>query len=263
MIVPTPRAHSISPEQFEFFQRHGYLVIPNALSSDDLTKLLALFEHDHKEKVYLWRQFGDQVINCDALASSPEVDYAIRHPRLLPIIEDLMGGPIVFSEVCLRHMRPHTGETRQSWHRDKPHWLEHPLRMDYIQLALYLTDVSDDTHCFSISPEAFDDEILLHKEQFARGGKHDLHGPAGTAIIFNVSALHTATVRPTEMERKTIQIYYGHQSRPYLSDDSFVPVTLWGNEVEPEIRAFYGKLNERTRLFYAGTDVVSSNEWTG
>ena len=163
-----------------------------------------------------------------------------------------MGGPLCFGEIGLRWMGAYEGEFNQGWHRDRPHWLDHPLRMDYIQLMVYLSDVDETTHCFSISPESIDDEILMdHQAQFARGGVYDLHGPAGTCALFNVSVLHTATTRPTQAIRKTVQIYYGHRDHAPLANDSGIPATLWRDAPDEETRGFYGVLNERTRLYMA------------
>ena len=108
-----------------------------------------------------------------------------------------------------------------------------------------------DTHCFSISPEAIDDPILGQEAQLARGGIVDLHGPAGSIILFNLSVLHTATLRPSERERKSVQIYYGPRSGPILSHFTTVPIRLWRDHSDPDIRAFYGNLNRKTRLFAA------------
>jgi hypothetical protein len=63
--------------------------------------------------------------------------------------------------------------------------------------------------------------------------------------------LHTATTRPTEAERKTVQIYYGHRDRAPLANDSAIPATLWRDHEDPQARAFYGVLNDRTRLLLA------------
>ena len=162
-----------------------------------------------------------------------------------------MGNPVCFSEICLRHMARYEGEPAQSWHRDRSHWPEHPLRMGYIQLMLYLSDVDQSTHCFSLSPESIHDPELDREEQLARGGVADLHGVAGTAALFNIAVLHTATVRVTEAERRTVQVYYGHRHRPYLSDDSAIPASLWRDSEDPETRGFYGVLNDRTRRYCA------------
>lgn len=237
---------------YTYFQDHGYLVLGRVLSDDEVARFVEMYDRDRREYGSLWHPFGThQTINCDALVSWPEVDEIIRHPRILPTIEGLMGGPVCFSEVCIRHMAAYTGEQKQRWHRDRPHLNGHPLRMDYIQLMLYLTDVHEHTHCFSISPESIHDPIVEPEAQVARAGGVDLHGPAGTAILFNVSVLHTATTRPTSQERKTVQIYYGHQAGRFLSNDSVIPTRLWRDHPETEVRAFYGNLNPKSRVYAA------------
>jgi hypothetical protein len=88
--------------------------------------------------------------------------------------------------------------------------------------------------------------------QLERGGVVDIHGPAGTVCLFNVSVLHTATTRPTQADRKTVQTYYGHRQRPYLANDSIIPPRFSQYDPDPETRAFYGNLNEVTRLYMRG-----------
>lgn len=237
----------------DFFAQNGFLNLGQLLDPTEVTYFHDLFEQDRKTYPYFWRPYGHhQQANYDALITTPKFDELIRHPKIMPTIEALMGGPLCFGEIGLRWMGPYNGQFHQGWHRDKPHWPEHPLRMDYIQLIVYLSDVDENTHCFSLSPESIDQEILKdHQAQFARGGVYDLHGPAGTCALFNVSVLHTATTRPTQAIRKTAQIYYGHRDRPYLANDSGIPATFWRDHPDPETRAFYGVLNERTRAYVA------------
>lgn len=236
-----------------FFSQNGFLNLGQALEQTELQYFHDLFEEDRKEYPYFWHPYGHhQETNYDALITTPKFDELIRHPKILPVVEELMGGPVCFGEIGLRWMGPYDGHFHQSWHRDKPHWPEHPLRMDYIQLIVYFSDVDENTHCFSISPESITQEILKdHREQIGRGGVYDLHGPAGTCALFNVSVLHTATTRPTRVIRKTAQIYYGHRERSPLANDSGIPATFWRDHADEEARAFYGVLNERTRLYMA------------
>ena len=231
----------------------GVLNLGQMFDGEELDALLALFDADRANFPYFWHRYGyHQAANYDALITTPAFDGLIRHPTILPVIEDLMGGPVCFGEIGLRHMGPYDGPLHRKWHRDKPHWQEHPLRMDYIQLMVYLTDVDESTHCISFSLESVEEPILLNDEkQLAHGGIYDLHGPAGTCALFNVAALHTATTRPTRAERKTVQIYYGHRERAPLANDSCIPATLWRDHADPETRAFYGVLNRRTELYLA------------
>ena len=101
----------------------------------------------------------------------------------------------------------------------------------------------------SISPESVGQLILAKDAQLEAGGIHNLYGQAGTAILFNFSVLHTATVRVTKSERKTAQIYYGHRNRPYMANDSLIPVDFWRDHPDEEVRAFYGVLNDKTRKY--------------
>ena len=131
------------------------------------------------------------------------------------------------------------------------------------RLMVYLEDVNDTTHSFAVSPQAFDQEFLDPEAQLNRGGIHDLYGSAGTAILFNITRLHTVTVRPTQSERKSVQIYYGHRHREFLSHQSFVPAQLWRDHQEEEVRGFYGVLNGKTQEFLkrtAGRDEVPVKE---
>ena len=234
----------------EFFRQYGYVSIGKILTDEEVAHYTEQYDHDRETYGYFWSGYNHhQSINCDSLVSWPEVDELIRHPKVIQPIEELMGGPVCFSEVCVRHMARYEGEVRHSWHRDRPHDTTHPLRMPYIQLMLYLTDVDEGSHCFSISPESPDEPILETEAQLKRSPGVDLHGAAGTAILFNIAVLHTATVRPTERERKTVQVYYGPLDGPFLSNDSCIPTSFWRDHPDAATRQFYGKLNPRSKAF--------------
>ena len=242
----------ISPKLFGYFRTHGYVVLAAALTSDELMNFVRLYDNDREKfgPPNCWHPFdGNQTRNCNALVTSPGFDNLLRHPKILPVITFLMGGPVCFSEICLRHTAPYYVEPHQNFHRDRPHWENHPLRMDYMQLMLYFADVDESTHCFSISPESVNDPILDGEAPLERNGTIDFHGPAGTIVLFNIALLHTATVRRTQRERRTVQAYYGHRYRPFLSNCSVVPPRFWRNAADPEVRAFYGNLNDTSKVF--------------
>ena len=242
------------PSEYEFFRLHGYLHMGQVFTDGEAARLRRGFDQDREAWGRpFWRPLEDayQTVNCDPLITWPAVEEIIRHPQILDRVEALLGGPICLSEACLRHMAPFDGEGWRSWHRDSPHWRRHPLRTQYIHLLVYLADVDETTHCFSLSPEAADAPILEKEEQLARGGVEDLHGPAGTVVLFNLSVLHTATIRPTKKERKTVQIYYGRRDQPHLSNYTTLPARLWRDHPDPEVRAFYSVLNPKSRAFAA------------
>ena len=240
------------PIDHDFFHQNGYLILGQLFTGDTLTCLLEGFDRDRATwGGNIWRPLAGayQTVNCDPLITWPGVEEIIRHPHILTATETLLGSPLCLSEACLRHMAPYDGEGWRHWHRDRPHWQQHPLRTQYIHALVYLADVDETTHCFSISPEAADAPILEQEAQIARGGIVDLHGPAGTVVLFNLSVLHTATIRTTQKERKSVQIYYGRRDQPYLSDHTTMPAKLWRDHPDPEIRAFYSVLNPKSRAF--------------
>ena len=241
----------LTSNDLDFFRQNGYIVRHDFISCDDLTDFLEVFDSDRSDYKYRWHTYGyHQSANYDALVTSPDYDRIVRHPPILEAAVELMGGPLCFGEIGARHMAPYEGELHRGWHRDRPHWPDHPYRMDYIQSMVYLTDVSESTHCFSISPEGIDQPVLEDREaQLERGGIVDIYGPAGSVCLFNVAVLHSATTPPTEAERKTVQTYYGHRDRKFLANDSIIPPRLWKHDPDPETRAFYGNLNDVSRLY--------------
>ncbi|MDE2705818.1 MAG: phytanoyl-CoA dioxygenase family protein [Gemmatimonadetes bacterium] len=239
---------------YEFFRRNGYVALGQLFSDQDAARLRQGFDEDRATwGRAFWRPLESayQTVNCDPLITWPAVEEIIRHPPILDAVEALLGAPICLSEACLRHMAPYEGEGWRRWHRDRPHWQQHPLRTQYVHALVYLADVDETTHCFSLSPEAADAPILDQEDQLARGGIIDLHGPAGTVVLFNLSVLHTATIRPTQRERKSVQIYYGRRDQPHLSNYTTLPARLWRDHSDPEVRAFYSVLNPKSRAFAA------------
>lgn len=245
------RTSHLAQTELEEFKQNGFLNLGRVLSSKDVDRFLAMFDDDRSNYPYMWHAYGyRQEANYEALISSPRFDDLIRHPKILPKIEALMGGPVCFGEIGLRRMGAYEGELHQAWHRDRGYWRQHPLRLDYLQLIVYLTDVDETTHCFSISTEDVSDKPLKSAtDQLRRSAATHLHGPAGTCALFNVALFHTATTRPTEAERKTVQIYYGHRDRAPLANDSGIPARLSEHPHDEATRSFYGNLNERTRLY--------------
>ena len=238
---------------YDFFRANGYLVLGKVLSDGEVTRFVRDFDRNHGECAYLWRYLGTdthQTGNCDALPSWVELDDIVRHRLILPVVHELMDDTLSILEVSARHMDIHPGPVKvaQQWHRDTPHLESHPLRMDYIQAMVYLTDVSEGSHCFTISPESVDDPVLDRDEQLSYRGMKYLHGPAGTVILFNASVMHTATVRATPFERKTIQIYYCHRDAKLGKLDMIIPAKLWRDHSDPAAGELYSPQSRAAAL---------------
>ncbi len=265
-------------EDYDFFKNNGYLSLGKVLSDDEVARFEDAFDRDRRDFSRSWTTTGIwQTENLHALLTAPEFDEIVRHPVVLEALEALMCDEVCFSEIGIRYMGPYEGEPVPAmrswdgpvgyrWHRDggtSLMWPEHPLRLGYAQVMVYLCDVSDTTHSFAISPESADSEILNIEGQLARNGMRELHGCAGTALLFDASRVHTVVVRPTQSERKSVQTYYGHRHREFLSEQSYTPAALCRDHPDEETRGFYGVLNNKTREFLkrtAGRADVPVNE---
>ncbi len=265
-------------EDFDFFKENGYLLLEQFLSDEEVARYVDVFERERRDYGRFWTNNGIwQTQYCQSLLTAPEFDGIIRHPNVMEPLRGLMGGEACFGQICLNNMEPYQGEpvpgmtswygpVGRRWHRDggaRLMWREHPLRIGYMRLQVYLTGVDETTHSFAISPESIDQELLSKDDQLARGGVRDLQGRAGAAILFNISCLHTVCIRPTQAERKTVGIYYGHRHREYHSDHTYVPPSLWRDHPDGEVRGFYGVLNGMTRTYLertAGRGEVAANE---
>ena len=237
-------------KDLESFSDNGYLVIEGALTADELADLNAAIDCDRERYPPLWvgRREGGRFQSVSVLLSSRAFDKTIRHPAVLPQIEQLMGDQLCFEEFSVMIREPLAEDPPAAgWHRDTVHWPEHPLALMKLSLVYYLTDVDETSHCFAIMPE--DVESKRGRELATPDASKgvEIYGPAGTAILFNAGSGHAGVVRRTEKGRRTIHIYYGHRSQPALSNHTIVPRRLLEGGDEAS-RAFYGRPNLATEL---------------
>src|SRR5581483_8370490 len=164
-IMPTPTeadwpALDDMEAQVAFYRANSYVPLPGLLTPEQVDALNAAMDEDRERHRFMWYCTGSPDYNCNLLLTQPVFEIAIRQPHALALVARLMGGPICFEELAVRQ-NPASKEAHPTgWHRDRGHWLEHPLHLDYPQIIYYLTDVDETTHCFTISPEPADGEAL-------------------------------------------------------------------------------------------------------
>lgn len=234
--------------QVACFEKNSFVVLPDLLTAQQVGELNTAIDRDRKANPFMWYCETSRDYNCNLLLTEPQFETTIRHPKVLSIVERIMGGAFCFEELSVRHTGGRDVSTPTEWHRDRGHWLEHPLHLDYPQVIYYLTDVDEATHCFTISPEPARGEVLERDAHIARGGTFYFHGKAGTAILFNAATLHGPTHRASSRHRRIVQVYYGHPDRSPLSEVTLMPPRLWRDRPDPEVRRFYSKFNRYSRV---------------
>ncbi len=245
--MPTPNTPVTPEDRAEFFRQNSFVVLPDLLSPETVAALNAAIDRDHAAHAYFWGSEVSRNGTSNLLLTEPVFEPVVRHPEVISLVETLLGGPSCFEELSVQITPPSAEGRPTGWHRDCGHYSEHPLGLDYPQIIYYLTDVGEGDHHFTISPEPGGGPVLDTPAQLEQGGSMPFHGKAGSGILFNAAILHGATLAATPNERRILQIYYGHPSRPALSEVSIIPPRLWRSHPDSETRRFYGKLNTVTK----------------
>ncbi len=241
-------------EQLKFFKENGYLVVPNALSIEEVQSINEAIDRDLVENPVMWIDRGQsgRCQNVHALLACPEMDVTMRPPTLLPLMNAIMGEDICAEEhsVMLRAPNP-DGDTECRWHRDANREnradAELPYYTRYLSVVFYLTDVDDTTHTFSVLPGTAQSTELFPLEAYDLSAAQHLVGPAGTAILFNASTFHAGNVRQTTSERRTVHIYCGRTTDRYLSNHTIFPRRLWEGK-DDATQNYYSRPNPITQL---------------
>ena len=228
------------------FKENGYLVIPSALDGSEVDAMNEAVDRDRGRYPRLWQDRGSGRFQAvSILLAEPVFDTSITHPSTLPVIRELMGEDLCFEEHSVMIREPISGSPPDpSWHRDIAHGTDPPLYLRNLSLIYYLTDVDASTHCFSIVPESAEAKRSAPDHRDGSTAV-DLHGPAGTAILFNAANIHDARRRTSDHQRRTIHIYFGHRGMSPLSIHTVFPRRLVEAD-DPDIRALYNRPNEIT-----------------
>jgi lysophospholipase L1-like esterase len=172
----------------------------------------------------------------------------------------------------------------------------HPLALRNLSLVLYLDDVDARGHAFSVVPESVAEKRAMLGEggtppvssirydpaappagaagavppeeeegvdpslrKVLGGSAEDCVGPAGTAVLMNTGCAHAGTVRGTPRQRRTIHVYYGHDTQPPISFFTGFPHRLLqaGDESAEgrEARRFFCRQGPLQRVLCVGDSV--------
>jgi len=236
-------------DQVEFFRRNGYCVLPGVLSAAELQILNQALDADRQKHPALWMQRGEggRFQSVSVLLTQPAFDLTLFHPGVLPLVRELMGEELCFEEHSVMVREALEGEPpAATWHRDTAHLPDHPLVLRNISAVFYLTNVDEGTHCFAVVPEDVEAKRKLPTDHDAVCGR-ELHGRAGTVILFNAGSCHAGVVKASARDRRTVHVYYGHRSQPFLSNFNIVPRRLTGH-LDPQIRNLFSRPNLNTAL---------------
>jgi ectoine hydroxylase-related dioxygenase (phytanoyl-CoA dioxygenase family) len=219
------------------------------LSAEELQALNQAVDADRQRYPGLWmsRGEGGRFQSVSLLLTQPVFDRTIFHPGVLPLVRELMGEDLCFEEHSVMVREALEGEAPPAtWHRDTAHLPGHSLALRNISAVFYLTDVDESTHCFAVVPEEAEAKRKLPTDKDGARGK-EMYGKAGTVILFNAGSCHAGVVKTSARDRRTVHVYYGHRSQPFLSNFNIVPRRL-SNHADPQLRSLFSRPNLNTAL---------------
>jgi hypothetical protein len=238
------------PSHASEFHERGLLVIPNALSAEQLSILNRAVDHDLNEHDGDWVKFDESLIETpDVLSRTAEFDFAVENPVTLTILRSLIGELITFEEfeILIRNPTIKTHDLK-AWHRDATRDYNRRMEIEYVSLVYYLTDVSENDHCLSIIPGSHYRLVDLKPVDVTSGSEFDVIGPAGTAVLFHGRCIHAGKLKPKSRQRRTLHIYYARSDQPRYSEWTEIPPRLY-QKADPQLPPLlYSKWNA-SRVF--------------
>lgn len=262
----------LSEAQREAFARDGYLVIPGALDATEIGRWLTVVDRlDRLERAAKGAGALGFVEVRNAIAKDHDLRELITHPRVFPLVADLMGPDIQINtthSMVRPTARPGTPADFKAsgWHRDGGAqipavggtcpWL-------YTKVGFFLTDLSRPGRGnLRVIPGSHRRAELPPRSDPAAidpdGAIEVLNAP-GDVVIFQQSLWHSVGPNTSEIARKNIYLGYAQRwLRPidYLAHD---PTLL--RQCTPIQRQLLGDYPSECAFWLPGADDVPLRPW--
>lgn len=228
-------ASGLIEEQRLFAEANGYLVVPNALSPDELETLRAAA--DRAEAAWRedasrpgWRQENIEQIQSIVEYGDEFLELA-AHPIIFPVVRELLGDDVtlLFSDYFIT---PPRTASQIHWHRDArilgPY---HPRSRMFAKAFVLLSDVSAEGGGTALIPgtHKFEEEweFPIVDDPSDMPGHVKMAFPAGTIWFMHGRTYHAALPNQSDTTRRILIYAFGH---------------LWmkpwqGYEPSPELKA--------------------------
>ncbi len=184
---------------------HGFTVLDGVLDRAEVAAIRAVNERlleSHGEDLVFHGRAG-HITNLPTL--DPIYFPLIDHPRVLPLLEAVMGPELILGSLNSRIVRP--GDEAQEWHGDVPDQLQRhgaPVMMNTLWM---LDDVSEANGATRIVPGSHRALRRHPPEGIEVKFAHQLSAPAGSVLAFNGQCWHAGGANRTDRNR---HVLFGH-----------------------------------------------------
>jgi hypothetical protein len=162
--------------QVQEFTERSFVVIPNALSPEEVASMRDAFDLDRREYPLCWQLRGRSKDGgemgesgrwqTEPICRTDAFDSCINHPSTFPLLSRLMGVEtmrMIHMSAMSRDPVPEPAPAGmpdnihwQMWHREQGGSFapDHPFCMQTAMVLYYLDDCDPGSHCFSVVPES-------------------------------------------------------------------------------------------------------------
>jgi ectoine hydroxylase len=271
---PAPGALKITREQLRSFAEDGFFLVDNALTPTEIEQLSALVD-TYAEAARRARGLpADTPVRVNNIAARHRAFRdLLDHPATLPLVVDVIGTRIQLRGSNLdarppvpepdRTAAPNPADFALHWHRDEPQggWPTVDGVVPFLELKVgyFLTDLTrPGSGSLRIIPGShrLPDAAVPGLEATAV----DLDVPAGTAVVFRTSLMHTVAPNHGDHTRKCLYVAYQHRwLRP--SDYAGVPESVLADST-PIQRQLLGAVDDPAHLVKDPDVEPCSTYWT-
>jgi phytanoyl-CoA hydroxylase len=232
--VPGRAGHALTAaDQRAAYESDGYLVFPELLDATELATLRGaladvlhdaegLTETNDKFSVTRTDSGGYSVRRIfDPIARHQAFHDLVLNPKILDVVENLIGPDIQLHHTKLNLKPPSSGEARFEWHQDYP-FFPHT-NFDLLAVMIYLDDSTEENGCLTIVPGshkwgprnhlfakdgAFSSQ--LEDKSVINDPSHWLRVPvpAGGMELHHCNMLHSSTANRGTRPRSAMVIQY-------------------------------------------------------
>jgi ectoine hydroxylase-related dioxygenase (phytanoyl-CoA dioxygenase family) len=222
-----------SAEQKRFYQAHGYLVFPALLDAGEVGVLRAaledvlgeargLTETNEKFSITLGHDGRHHVRRIFNPIKHHKAFHDVAfHPRILDVVENLIGPDIQIHHTKLNLKPPSSPEARFEWHQDYP-FFPHT-NYDLLAVLVHLDEATEENGCLRLIPGSHRLGPRLHR--FAKDGAFSsqledrsvvadesrvvhVPCPAGSVELHHCNMLHSSTANRGVAPRSALIIQY-------------------------------------------------------
>ena len=201
------------------FETNGFLVIENALSLGELSRVRAEVASAEQRWEANPALPGYRKPELSELIGPIEYGEMMRdllwHPSVFPIVREIIGDDVSMIDNSYYITPPHTPGTHANWHHDVGlPGVYHPLSVMMVKVFFLLTDVNEDSGGTAMVPGShrlpMDFKFPNVADPKDMPGAVQMRGKAGTAYLFNGRVYHAAVNNESDSPRKVLIYNYGH-----------------------------------------------------